>query len=317
MNQLQQLQKMTTVVADTGDIASIARLKPVDATTNPSLILKAASQPEYAALIERAVSLAKTEATPDARRRRALTETAVAFGAEILTHIPGLVSTEVDARLSFDTMGTVHEARRVIAAYAAAGVPRERILIKIASTWEGIRAAELLEGEDIHCNLTLLFSFAQAQACAEAGVTLISPFVGRILDWYKKAEGRDYTAEEDPGVKSVARIYEYYKSTGVKTVVMGASFRNTGEITQLAGCDKLTISPALLDELATNTTVLPRRLDPARIDSGLLLPRLDEKAFRWQHNHDAMATEKLAEGIRLFAADLVKLENMLIKKLEG
>ncbi|HCT40247.1 MAG TPA: transaldolase [Moraxellaceae bacterium] len=317
MNQLQQLQKMTTVVADTGDIASIARLKPVDATTNPSLILKAASQPEYAALIERAVSLAKTEATPDARRRRALTETAVAFGAEILTHIPGLVSTEVDARLSFDTMGTVHEARRVIAAYAAAGVPRERILIKIASTWEGIRAAELLEGEDIHCNLTLLFSFAQAQACAEACVTLISPFVGRILDWYKKAEGRNYTAEEDPGVKSVARIYEYYKSTGVKTVVMGASFRNTGEITQLAGCDKLTISPALLDELATNTAVLPRRLDPARIDSGLLLPRLDEKAFRWQHNHDAMATEKLAEGIRLFAADLVKLENMLIQKLEG
>ncbi|MGB4343734.1 MAG: transaldolase [Moraxellaceae bacterium] len=317
MNQLQQLQKMTTVVADTGDIASIARLKPVDATTNPSLILKAASQPEYAALIERAVSLAKTEATPDARRRRALTETAVAFGAEILTHIPGLVSTEVDARLSFDTMGTVHEARRVIAAYAAAGVPRERILIKIASTWEGIRAAELLEGEDIHCNLTLLFSFAQAQACAEAGVTLISPFVGRILDWYKKAEGRDYTAEEDPGVKSVARIYEYYKSTGVKTVVMGASFRNTGEITQLAGCDKLTISPALLDELAASTAILPRRLDPARIDSGLLLPRLDEKAFRWQHNHDAMATEKLAEGIRLFAADLVKLENMLIQKLEG
>ena len=317
MNQLQQLQKMTTVVADTGDIASIARLKPVDATTNPSLILKAASQPEYAALIERAVSLAKTEATPEARRRRALTETAVAFGAEILTHIPGLVSTEVDARLSFDTMGTVHEARRVIAAYAAVGVPRERILIKIASTWEGIRAAELLEGEDIHCNLTLLFSFAQAQACAEAGVTLISPFVGRILDWYKKAEGRDYTAEEDPGVKSVARIYEYYKSTGVKTVVMGASFRNTGEITQLAGCDKLTISPALLDELATSTATLPRRLDPARIDAGLLLPRLDEKAFRWQHNHDAMATEKLAEGIRLFAADLVKLENMLIQKLEG
>ena len=317
MNQLQQLQKMTTVVADTGDIASIARLKPVDATTNPSLILKAASQPEYAALIERAVSLAKTEATPDARRRRALTETAVAFGAEILTHIPGLVSTEVDARLSFDTMGTVHESRRVIAAYAAIGVPRERVLIKIASTWEGIRAAELLEGEDIHCNLTLLFSFAQAQACAEAGVTLISPFVGRILDWYKKAEGRDYTAEEDPGVKSVARIYEYYKSTGVKTVVMGASFRNTGEITQLAGCDKLTISPALLDELAASTAILPRRLDPARIDSGLLLPRLDEKAFRWQHNHDAMATEKLAEGIRLFAADLVKLENMLIQKLEG
>lgn len=315
MNQLQQLQQMTTVVADTGDIASIARLKPVDATTNPSLILKAASQPEYAVLIDRAVRTAKGEPTAEARTRRALTETAVAFGAEILGHIPGLVSTEVDARLSFDTMGTVHEARRVIAAYAAIGVPRERVLIKIASTWEGIKAAELLEGEGIHCNLTLLFSFAQAQACAEAGVTLISPFVGRILDWYKKAEGRDYTAEEDPGVKSVTRIYEYYKSTGVKTVVMGASFRNTGEIVQLAGCDKLTISPALLDELAGKTEVLTRRLNPSRIEAGLALPVLDEKTFRWQHNHDAMATEKLAEGIRLFAADLVKLETLLQQKL--
>lgn len=315
MNQLQQLQQMTTVVADTGDIASIARLKPVDATTNPSLILKAASQPEYVALIDRAVRTAKGEPTAEARTRRALTETAVAFGAEILGHIPGLVSTEVDARLSFDTMGTVHEARRVIAAYAAIGVPRERVLIKIASTWEGIKAAELLEGEGIHCNLTLLFSFAQAQACAEAGVTLISPFVGRILDWYKKAEGRDYTAEEDPGVKSVTRIYEYYKSTGVKTVVMGASFRNTGEIVQLAGCDKLTISPALLDELAGKAEVLTRRLNPSRIEAGLALPVLDEKTFRWQHNHDAMATEKLAEGIRLFAADLVKLETLLQQKL--
>ena len=317
MNQLQQLQKMTTVVADTGDIASIARLKPVDATTNPSLILKAASQPEYAALIDRAVSLAKTEPTQQARCRRALTETAVAFGAEILTQIPGLVSTEVDARLSFDTMGTLHEARRVIATYAANRVPRERVLIKIASTWEGIRAAEILETEGIRCNLTLLFSFAQAQACGEAPVTLISPFVGRILDWYKKAEGRDYTAEEDPGVTSVTRIYGYYKSTGIKTVVMGASFRNTGEITQLSGCDKLTISPALLDELAGNSESLPRRLDPARIDAGITLPRLDEKTFRWQHNQDAMATEKLAEGIRLFAADLVKLETMLVQKLEG
>jgi len=317
MNQLQQLQKMTTVVADNGDRASIARLKPVDATTNPSLILKAASQPEYAALINRAVRIAQSEPTAEARCRRALTETAVAFGAEILTHIPGLVSTEVDARLSFDTMGTIHEARRVIAAYAAIGVPRERVLIKIASTWEGIRAAEVLETEGIHCNLTLLFSFAQAQACGEAGITLISPFVGRILDWYKKAEGRDYTAEEDPGVQSVTRIYEYYKSTGVKTVVMGASFRNTGEITQLSGCDKLTISPALLDELAGKNEPLPRRLDPARIDAGIALPRLDEKTFRWQHNQDAMATEKLAEGIRLFAADLVKLETMLIQKLES
>jgi transaldolase len=317
MNQLQQLQKMTTVVADTGDIASITRLQPVDATTNPSLILKAASQPEYAALIDRAVRNAKTEPTVAARTRRALTETAVAFGSEILTHIPGLVSTEVDARLSFDTMGTVHEARRVIAAYAALGVPRERVLIKVASTWEGIKAAELLEHEGIHCNLTLLFSFAQAQACAEAGVTLISPFVGRILDWYKKSEGRDYTAEEDPGVQSVTRIYEYYKSIGVKTVVMGASFRNTGEIMQLAGCDKLTISPALLDELAGKTETLIQHLNANRIESGIALPVLDEKAFRWQHNNDAMATEKLAEGIRLFTADLIKLEVLLQQKLEA
>jgi transaldolase len=283
----------------------------------PSLILKAASQPEYAALIDRAVRNAKTEPTVAARTRRALTETAVAFGSEILTHIPGLVSTEVDARLSFDTMGTVHEARRVIAAYAALGVPRERVLIKVASTWEGIKAAELLEHEGIHCNLTLLFSFAQAQACAEAGVTLISPFVGRILDWYKKSEGRDYTAEEDPGVQSVTRIYEYYKSIGVKTVVMGASFRNTGEIMQLAGCDKLTISPALLDELASKTETLTQHLNANRIESGIALPILDEKAFRWQHNNDAMATEKLAEGIRLFTADLIKLETLLQQKLEA
>lgn len=317
MNQLQQLQKMTTVVADTGDIASITRLQPVDATTNPSLILKAASQPEYVALIDRAVRNAKAEPTAAARTRRALTETAVAFGSEILTHIPGLVSTEVDARLSFDTMGTVHEARRVIAAYAALGVPRERVLIKVASTWEGIKAAELLEHEGIHCNLTLLFSFAQAQACAEAGVTLISPFVGRILDWYKKSEGRDYTAEEDPGVQSVTKVYEYYKSTGVKTVVMGASFRNTGEIMQLAGCDKLTISPALLDELAGKTETLIQHLNANRIESGIALPVLDEKAFRWQHNNDAMATEKLAEGIRLFTADLIKLEVLLQQKLEA
>lgn len=317
MNQLDQLKKYTTVVADTGDIASIARLKPVDATTNPSLILKAAGQAEYAHLIDAAVAAARQEATAAARRRRALSEVAVNFGREILKHIPGLVSTEVDARLSFDTMGTVEEARRVIKAYAAAGIGRERVLIKIASTWEGIRAAELLEREGIRCNLTLLFSFAQAQACAEAGVTLISPFVGRILDWYKKAEGRDFTAAEDPGVRSVARIYEYYKGADYQTVVMGASFRNTGEIAQLAGCDKLTISPALLDELASTASELPRRLDPLRIEGTLRLPDLDEKTFRWQQNQDAMATEKLAEGIRLFAADLVKLEALLVGKLGG
>lgn len=317
MNQLEQLQKITTVVADTGDIASIARLQPVDATTNPSLIFKAAGQPEYAHLIERALSVAKKENTAEARRQRVMSEIAVAFGAEILQHIPGLVSTEVDARLSFDTMGTVHEARRVIKAYETAGVPRERILIKIASTWEGIRAAEILESEGVHCNLTLLFSFAQAQACAEAGITLISPFVGRILDWHKKAEGRDFAAAEDPGVLSVTRIFNYFKSAGFKTVVMGASFRNTGEIAELAGCDKLTISPALLDELAVCTDALPRRLDAGRAEKTARLPTLDEKTFRWQQNQDAMATEKLAEGIRLFAADLVKLETTLLGKLEG
>jgi transaldolase len=317
MNQLEQLQKITTVVADTGDIASIARLKPVDATTNPSLILKAAGQPEYAHLIDGAVAAAKQENTADARRRRALTEVAVAFGREILKHVPGLVSTEVDARLSFDTMGTVLEARRVIKAYETQGVPRERVLVKIASTWEGIRAAEILEREGIRCNLTLLFSFAQAQACAEAHITLVSPFVGRILDWHKKAEGRDFTAEEDPGVRSVARIYEYYKGADYQTIVMGASFRNTGEIAMLAGCDRLTISPALLDELAGNAAPLPRRLDPLRVEAVARLPELDEKTFRWQLNQDAMATEKLAEGIRLFAADLVKLEALLVARLEA
>jgi len=315
MNQLEQLQKITTVVADTGDIASIARLQPVDATTNPSLIFKAAGQPEYAHLIEHALIVARRENTAEAKRQRVMSEVAVAFGAEILKHIPGLVSTEVDARLSFDIMGTVHEARRVIRAYENAGVPRERILIKIASTWEGIRDAEILESEGVHCNLTLLFSFAQAQACAEAGITLISPFVGRILDWHKKAEGRDFTAAEDPGVLSVTRIFNYYKSAGFKTVVMGASFRNTGEIAELAGCDKLTISPALLDELAACTDALPRRLDAGCAEKTARLPTLDEKTFRWQQNQDAMATEKLAEGIRLFAADLVKLENILLAKL--
>lgn len=315
MNQLEQLQKITTVVADTGDIASIARLRPVDATTNPSLIFKAAGQAEYAELIARAVSTAGKENSAEAKRRVVLSEVAVNFGCEILKHIPGLVSTEVDARLSFDTMATVQEGRRVIQAYEKAGVPRERVLIKIASTWEGIRAAEILEQEGIGCNLTLLFSFAQAQACAEAGITLISPFVGRILDWYKKAEGREFGAAEDPGVLSVAKIFNYYKSTGCKTVVMGASFRNTGEIAELAGCDKLTISPALLDELASKQDALPRRLDAKQVAAAAALPRLDEKTFRWQQNQDAMATEKLAEGIRLFAADLVKLETILLQKL--
>lgn len=316
MNQFEQLQKMTTVVADTGDIASIARVKPVDATTNPSLILKAASLPEYATLIDEAVSIAAKQPTAKARLQHALTLTAVRFGTEILKHIPGVVSTEVDARLSFDTMATIQEARRVILAYENNGISRDKVLVKIASTWEGIRAAELLEKEGIHCNLTLLFSFAQAQACAEAGVTLISPFVGRILDWYKKAEGRDFASAEDPGVKSVTAIFNYYKASGYRTIVMGASFRNTGEIAELAGCDKLTISPALLDELAANPAALPQKLNTANIVAAAPYPVLDEKTFRWQHNQDAMATEKLAEGIRLFAADIIKLEGLLAARLE-
>jgi len=312
--QLDQLKQVTTVVADTGDIASIARLQPVDATTNPSLIFKAAGQAEYAHIIEDGLDRARRSGA-SALLDVAVQEIAVGFGAEILKHIPGLISTEVDARLSFDTMATVLTARQLIKRYESRGIGRERVLIKIASTWEGIRAAELLELEGIHCNLTLLFSFAQAQACAEARVTLISPFVGRILDWYKKSEGRDFSPVEDPGVVSVKAIYDYYKSTGAATVVMGASFRNTGEIAELAGCDKLTISPALLDELAASSQPLPRQLDPERVSGSKALPVLDEKTFRWQMNQDAMATEKLAEGIRAFAADLVKLEAVLKGRL--
>ena len=312
--QLDQLKQVTTVVADTGDIASIARLQPVDATTNPSLIFKAAGQAEYAHIIEDGLDRARRSGA-SALLDVAVQEIAVGFGAEILKHSPGLISTEVDARLSFDTMATVLTARQLIKRYESRGIGRERVLIKIASTWEGIRAAELLELEGIHCNLTLLFSFAQAQACAEARVTLISPFVGRILDWYKKSEGRDFSPVEDPGVVSVKAIYDYYKSTGAATVVMGASFRNTGEIAELAGCDKLTISPALLDELAASSQPLPRQLDPERVSGSKALPVLDEKTFRWQMNQDAMATEKLAEGIRAFAADLVKLEAVLKGRL--
>lgn len=312
--QLEQLNQFTTVVADTGDIASIARLKPVDATTNPSLILKAAGQAEYQPILDEGIARAKAQ-NPKDLLNTAIQEVAVGFGAEILKHIPGLISTEVDARLSFDMMGTVEAGRQLIKRYEALGVPRERVLIKIASTWEGIKAAEILETEGIACNLTLLFSFAQAQACAEANITLISPFVGRILDWYKKAEGRDFTASEDPGVKSVTAIYDYYKSVGHKTVVMGASFRNVGEIAELCGCDKLTISPALLDELHGKTEALPRRLNPESVSGQKKLATLTEKAFRWQLNQDAMATEKLAEGIRLFAADLVKLEDLLRAKI--
>ena len=313
-NPLKQLRACTVVVADTGDIDSIRRLQPEDATTNPSLILKAASDPAYAHILARGVEAAR-DLPPSQRLTGAVEAVAVGFGEEILRHIPGLVSTEVDARLSFDLPGTVGQARRLIERYRRLGVPRERVLVKIASTWEGIQAARLLEQEGIACNLTLLFSFAQAQAAAEADATLISPFVGRILDWYKAKTGQDYTAETDPGVVSVRGIHDYYKAVGHRTVVMGASFRNTGEIRALAGCDKLTIGPALLDGLAGEAEPLTPALDASRVAPRDRLPALTEAAFRWQLNEDAMATEKLAEGIRLFAADLVKLETLLAPRL--
>jgi transaldolase len=310
-NQLEQLKQFTVVVADTGDFASIKQYAPRDATTNPSLILKAAAMPDYAWLVDKAVQDAGSGAAPGEVIDRVL----VLFGAEILKIVPGRVSTEVDARLSFDTAGTVAKAREIIARYEAAGIARERILIKIASTWEGIKAAEQLQREQINCNLTLLFSFAQAVACAEANVKLISPFVGRILDWHKKAAGRDFAPTEDPGVQSVTQIYTYYKKHGHATEVMGASFRNKGEILELAGCDLLTISPALLGELQAGTEPVARKLDPAAAKSAdVARVSFDEKAFRYALNEDAMATEKTAEGIRLFAADIVKLEQMLAKK---
>lgn len=316
-NQLEALRQMTTVVADTGDIEAIKKYQPVDATTNPSLLLKAAGLPQYSTLIDDAVAWAKLQSS-DAQQQLidAGDKLAVAIGKEISAIIPGRISTEVDARLSFNTEATIEKAERLVQLYKDAGVDKSRILIKIASTWEGICAAEVLEKRGINCNLTLLFSFAQARACAEAGVFLISPFVGRILDWYKQSTGKtDYTAEDDPGVLSVTRIYNYYKAHGYNTVVMGASFRNIGEIQALAGCDRLTISPQLLEELA-NT---PDALDVKLQDGGVSKTpgaRLDESEFRWAMNEDAMATEKLAEGIRNFAADQVKLETMLKAKLD-
>ena len=315
MNQLEQLKKLSTIVADTGDIASIQRLKPVDATTNPSLILKAANQAEYAHIIDAGIKEAQKFPTQQARLQAAIEAIGVGFGTEILKSIDGVVSTEVDARASFDTKATIEQARRLIQRYQQQGIGRERVLVKIASTWEGIKAAELLEQEGIHCNLTLLFSFAQAQACAEAGVTLISPFVGRILDWYKKSTGQDYTADTDPGVVSVKRIYEYYKACDYKTIVMAASFRNTGEILALAGCDKLTISPALLDSLSAESSPISCQLNSQNITHQACLTRLSDAEFRWQHNEDTMATEKLAEGIRLFAADIRLLEQKILKLL--
>lgn len=311
--QLDQLKAYTTVVADTGDFESMKAYQPQDATTNPSLILQAAGKDEYRPLVEKAVSEFKdSDLSGDALVEAILDRILILFGLEILKIVPGRVSTEVDARLSFDAAGTVAKARELISAYEAEGISRDRILIKIASTWEGIKAAEELEKEGIHCNLTLLFSFAQAVACAEAGVQLISPFVGRILDWYKASTGEEYTAETDPGVLSVREIYTYYKKFGYETEVMGASFRNTGEIIALAGCDLLTIGPGLLQQLQESTDEVPRVLSPeAAAEADLEKISFDEKSFRFAMNEDAMATEKTSEGIRKFAADIVKLEDLV------
>ena len=309
--QLDQLKQFTVVVADTGDFASMRQFAPRDATTNPSLILKAAAMPDYTWIIDQAIK----EAGPAAPVSQVIDRLLVLFGLEILKIVPGRVSTEVDARLSFDRDATIAKAREIIALYEKAGIARERILIKIASTWEGIKAAEQLQREKINCNLTLLFSFAQAVACAEGGIRLISPFVGRILDWYKKSTGKDYAPAEDPGVKSVTQIYTYYKKFGYTTEVMGASFRNRGEITELAGCDLLTIAPPLLAELKASTEPLGRKLDPAAaLSADLKKVSFNEKAFRLALNEDAMATEKTAEGIRLFSADIVKLEQLIVQK---
>jgi len=307
MNQLEQLKQFTTVVADTGDFQSIQAYTPRDATTNPSLILKAVQKDEYKPLLEKAV-----RDRPDASTGDIIDHLLIAFGLEILKTIPGRVSTEVDARLSFDTEGTVAKGRQLIALYEQAGVARERVLIKIAATWEGIRAAEILEKDGIHCNMTLLFSLAQAIACAEAGAKLISPFVGRIYDWYKKSTGIDYVGAEDPGVQSVKRIYNYYRKFGYDTEVMGASFRNTSQILELAGCDLLTISPDLLQKLADSDAPVARKLSADTAPGANIVKiSLDEKDFRFMLNEDAMATEKLAEGIRAFCVDSGKLKQMI------
>jgi transaldolase len=314
-NHLDSLKEFTTVVADTGDFASMQEYQPQDATTNPSLILQAASKPEYRGIVEQAVKeLKESGKSGDALIEAILDRVLILFGLEILKIVPGRVSTEVDARLSFDTAATIAKAKELIAAYEAEGISRDRILIKIASTWEGIKAAEELEKEGIHCNLTLLFAFAQAVACAEAGVQLISPFVGRIYDWFKKENNTDYVGDEDPGVQSVSKIYSYYKKHGYKTEVMGASFRNTGQITSLAGCDLVTISPGLLEELQNTEGTLERKLDPAGT-CDLEKISYDEKSFRFEFNGDAMATEKTAQGIRTFSADIVKLEKLVAEMI--
>lgn len=317
-NLLSQLKQFSLIVADTGDFDSIKAFQPRDATTNPSLLLKAAQMPEYQDLLGRVLAEAKSTPGPVSQQAAvAQDKLAIAFGIEILKIVSHRVSTEVDARLSFDLEGSITKARAIIKAYEQAGVSRERILIKLASTWEGIRAAEQLTREGIHCNMTLLFSFVQAVACAHARVQLISPFVGRILDWHKKATGRaDFPPAEDPGVLSVKRIYNYYKKYGHKTEIMGASFRNTGEILELAGCDLLTISPVLLDELQKATGTVARKLSPTTASFDSPDVPYDEKGFRWAFNEDQMATEKLSEGIRLFASDGRKLEKFLADKLQ-
>lgn len=317
MTQLDQLKQHTVVVADTGDFEAMKAYKPQDATTNPSLILAASQKAEYKSLVDKAVAEGKASSlSGTARVDSVMDRLVVLFGLEILKIVPGRVSTEVDARLSFDTQANIDKARHIIALYEKEGIARERVLIKIASTWEGIKAAEVLQKEGINCNLTLLFSLAQAVACAEGGIKLISPFVGRILDWYKKSTGKDYGATEDPGVQSVTQIYNYYKHFGYKTEVMGASFRNKGEITELAGCDLLTISPNLLGELAASEDKLEPKLNAENAKS-LKIEKIgaDEKTFRWLFNEDAMATEKTAEGIRNFAKDIVKLETAVTAAL--
>lgn len=309
--QFDKLKDVTTIVADTGDIEAIRKFKPEDATTNPSLIYKAATMEAYSKLVDDAIAYGKGDVST------VMDKLAVNFGIEITKIVPGYVSTEVDARLSFDTEATLVKARKIIELYKEAGVDKSRILIKIAATWEGIKAAEVLEKEGISCNLTLIFSKAQAIACAEAGCTLISPFVGRIMDWYKKNDGVDgYKPEEDPGVKSVTAIYNYYKKYGFKTIVMGASFRNVDEILELAGCDRLTISPGLLEKLTGSTEDVVQKLDASK-SGDMEIEKIDmsEKTFRWMMNEDAMATEKLAQGIRNFAIDIVKLEDIIKSKI--
>lgn len=316
-NQLEQLKQYTTVVADTGDFHSLKAYEPQDATTNPSLILKAVKMDEYRPLLDEAIKEHKNAAQNEDKTIRRITDALIVrFGVEILKIIPGRVSTEVDAHISFDTDASIQKARQLIADYESQGIDRERILIKLASTWEGVQAATQLEKEGIHCNMTLLFSLAQAIACADANVTLISPFVGRILDWHKKNTGKDFPAEEDPGVASVREIYTYYKKFGYPTEVMGASFRNMGEIQQLAGCDLLTISPDLLKELQQNTEPLERKLQPDQAKSAnVQRHQLDENVFRWMHNQDPMAVDKLAEGIRRFADDVVSLHQLIRENL--